>query len=80
MQTLHAGSATRAHYFRPIWGIFHLLVFFCVTHPTIDALAQPLVSFTWPTNGQQLVTFSNLTGTVDSETGTIQQVTFEIYN
>ena len=45
-----------------------------------QAAAQPVVSFTQPTNGQQIVTFSGLAGTAQTSTGTIRQVTFSIYN
>ncbi len=46
----------------------------------LQAVAQPVVSFTEPTNSQQIVTFSGLAGTAQTSTGTIQQVTFSIYN
>ena len=45
-----------------------------------QAAAQPVVSFTQPTNGQQIVTFAGLAGTAQTATGTVQQVTFSIYN
>jgi len=45
-----------------------------------QATALPVVRFTQPTNGQQIVTFSGLAGTAQTSTGTIQQVTFSIYN
>ena len=46
----------------------------------IVTAAQPVVSFTEPTNGQQIVTFTNLAIAAQTEAGTIQQVTFSIYN
>src|ERR1035437_8274727 len=45
-----------------------------------QVVAQPVVSFTQPTNGQQIVTFAGLAGTAQTTTGTVQQVTFSIYN
>jgi hypothetical protein len=45
-----------------------------------QAAAQPLVSFTQPTNGQQIVSFAGLAGLATTSTGTIQGVTFSIYN
>ena len=45
-----------------------------------QAAAQPVVSFTQPTNGQQIVTFTGLAGTAQTATGTVQQVTFSIYD
>ena len=45
-----------------------------------QAAALPMVSFTQPTNGQQIVTFTNLAGTAQPGTGTIQRVAFSIYN
>jgi hypothetical protein len=45
-----------------------------------QAAAQPVVSFTQPTNGQQIVTFAGLAGTAQTTTGTVQQVKFSIYN
>ena len=44
------------------------------------ARAADFVDFTWPTNGQQLVTFTGLAGTAQAATGTIQQVVFSIYD
>jgi len=45
-----------------------------------QADASPVVSFTQPTNGQQIVTFTNLAGTALPNGGTIQRVVFSIYN
>src|ERR1022692_3049072 len=45
-----------------------------------QAAAQPVVNFTQPTNGQQIVTFTNMAGTAQTVTGTVQQVTFSIYD
>jgi hypothetical protein len=45
-----------------------------------QAAAQPIVSFTQPTNGQQIVTFSSLAGTARTDTGTVQEVVFSIYD
>jgi hypothetical protein len=45
-----------------------------------QAAAQPVVSFCQPTNGQQIVTFAGLSGTAQSATGTVQQVTFAVLN
>ena len=50
------------------------------TASTGTALAQVVVNISQPTNGQQIVTFSDLAGTAQSDTGTIQAVTFSIYN
>ena len=44
------------------------------------AAAQPVVSFTQPTNGQRIVTFAGLAGTAQTATGSVQQVTFSIYD
>src|ERR1019366_7105769 len=45
-----------------------------------QAAALPVVSFTQPTNGQQIVTLTNIAGTALPGTGTIQRVAFSIYN
>ena len=45
-----------------------------------QAAAQPIVTFTQPTNGQIIVTFTNLAGTAQAATGTVRQVTFSIYD
>ena len=51
------------------------------TYITVQANdVPPVVSFTQPTNGQQIVTFSNLAMAAQTDAGTIQQVTFSIYN
>ncbi len=43
-------------------------------------LPRPVVSFTWPTNSQPVVTLSGICGAAKAEAGTIQQVTFAIYD
>ena len=46
-----------------------------------QAAAQPIVSFTQPTNGQQIVTFANIAGTaLKTPSGPVLQVTFSIYD
>jgi large repetitive protein len=44
------------------------------------AAALPFINFTQPTNGEQIVTFASLAGTVQSGGGTIQRAAFSIYN
>jgi len=46
---------------------------------SIQATAQS-VAFTWPTNGQTIVTLSGLAGTAQAGTGAVQQVVFSIYD
>ena len=41
---------------------------------------EPVIDFTWPTNGQQIVTLSNIAGTAQAGTGVIQSVAFSIFN
>jgi hypothetical protein len=55
-----------------------LLAFICICAGVHQAAAQPVVSFTEPTNGQQIVTFTNLAIAAQTDAGTIQQVTFSI--
>src|SRR6267154_294668 len=57
--------------------VLHCFFIVLVSH---QAAAMPVVSFTQPTNGQQIVTFTNLAGTAQSGAGTIQRVAFAIYN
>jgi hypothetical protein len=60
-----------------IQNLFITLVLLAGVH---QATALPFASFTQPTNGQQIVTFTNLAGTALPNGGTIQQVAFSIYN
>src|SRR6266567_3101795 len=60
--------------FRRAWVILALVV------GVHQAAALPFVSFTQPTNGQQIVTFTNIAGTAQSGGGTIQRVAFSIHN
>jgi hypothetical protein len=55
-----------------------LLAFTCFFVLALSGHAQPVIDFTWPTNNQQIVTFTNLAGTIDPGTGTIQEVSFSI--
>ena len=57
------------------FGLMSLALFGCLH----SIKATPTIAFTSPTNSQQIVTLSGITGTVQS-TGTIQQVRFSIYN
>ena len=53
---------------------------FFTTNITVQAeTIPPMVAITSPTNGQPIVNFSNVTGTV-ADIATVQQVTFSIYN